>query len=197
LNSSCCCQVIFPLDFEKTEASQRFMKAVEGIIRERPDCMGPNSASAQAAAAAAALDTPLQTPGAAAGHDGLPPPINSNSSSSSSAFGAASQQQQRQQQQQQQQQGPPGIPPNLLLPHELQHAGSLRMHRSSTAMHYSRDPELLPFELNMLEAALGEAFSLLEAPNARKSVGRPSSANRGRFFCTEQQCNGITHFLMT
>jgi hypothetical protein len=143
-----CCQVIFPLDFEKTEASQRFMKAVEAIIRERPDCMGPNSTAAQAAAAAA-LDTPQQTPGAGALPEGLPPPLNS-SNSSSSAFGAPSQQQQ-----QQRQQGPPGIPPSLLLPHELQHAGSLRMHRSSTAMHYSKDPELLPFELNMLEAALG------------------------------------------
>jgi hypothetical protein len=149
-------QVIFPLDFEKTEASQRFMKAIEGIIRERPDCLGPNSAAAQAAAAAAALDTPLHTPGAGAGpHEGGLPP-RPNSSNSSSAFGQPPQQQQ--QQQRQQQQGPSAIPPSLLLPHELQHAGSLRMHRSSNAMYYSKDPELLPFELNMLEAALGELF---------------------------------------
>jgi hypothetical protein len=129
------------------------MKAIEGIIRERPDCLGPNSAAAQAAAAAAALDTPLHIPGAGAGpHEGGLPP-RPNSSNSSSAFG---QPQQQQQQQQRQQQGPSAIPPSLLLPHELQHAGSLRMHRSSNAMYYSKDPELLPFELNMLEAALGE-----------------------------------------
>lgn len=30
-------QVIFPLDFEKTEQSERFMKTVEAIIKERPD----------------------------------------------------------------------------------------------------------------------------------------------------------------
>jgi hypothetical protein len=128
------------------------MKAIEGIIRERPDCLGPNSAAAQAAAAAAAaLDTPLHTPGRSTGpHEGGLPP---RPDSSSSAFG---QPQQQQQQQRQQQQGPSAIPPSLLLPHELPHAGSLRMHRSSNAMYYSKDPELLPFELNMLEAALGE-----------------------------------------
>jgi hypothetical protein len=138
------------------------MKAIEAIIRERPDCSGPNSAAAQtAAAAAAALDTPLNTPGAGAGSDGglgLPPRPNS-----SSAFGAPAQQQQ--QQQRQQQQGPSAIPPSLLLPHELQHAGSLRMHRSNNAMHYSKDPELLPFELNMLEAALGEGLHLMAVAN--------------------------------
>lgn len=38
----CCClihQVIFPLDFEKTEQSERFMKTVEGVIKDRPDCI--------------------------------------------------------------------------------------------------------------------------------------------------------------
>lgn len=34
-------QVIFPLDFEKTEQSERFMKTVETIIKERPDCVNP------------------------------------------------------------------------------------------------------------------------------------------------------------
>jgi hypothetical protein len=34
-------QVIFPLDFEKTEQSERFIKTVEAIIKERPDC--PNA----------------------------------------------------------------------------------------------------------------------------------------------------------
>jgi len=37
----CCWQVIFPLDFEKTEQSERFMKTVETVIRERPDCINP------------------------------------------------------------------------------------------------------------------------------------------------------------
>jgi hypothetical protein len=43
----CCCaprQVIFPLDFEKTEQSERFMKTVEAIIKERPDCIGSHAA---------------------------------------------------------------------------------------------------------------------------------------------------------
>jgi hypothetical protein len=40
-----CDKVIFPLDFEKTEASQRFMKAMEGIIRERPDCPAYSTAA--------------------------------------------------------------------------------------------------------------------------------------------------------
>lgn len=39
-----CPQVIFPLDFEKTEQSERFMKTVEAVIKERPDCIGSHAA---------------------------------------------------------------------------------------------------------------------------------------------------------
>lgn len=82
-----CDRVICPLDFEKTEASQRFTKTLEAVIRERPDV------------------------GAGGG----------------------------------------------LLHSHGSHA--FRLHRQSSAggpYHYLRDPDLLPFELNMLEVALGE-----------------------------------------
>lgn len=94
-----CDKVIFPLDFEKTEQSERFMKTVESIIKERPDCIGSHAARA------------------------IPSPALGQSLAGIVDSGS---------------------------PH-----GS-RMHRQSMQQSYFKDPELLPFELNMLEVALGE-----------------------------------------
>lgn len=93
-----CDKVIFPLDFEKTEQSERFMKTVETVIRERPDCINP----------AVNIPSPADRAGLA------------------SAGGLDS--------------GSPGA----------------HLHRQSGLQTYFKDPELLPFELNMLEVALGE-----------------------------------------
>lgn len=117
-----CDKVIFPLDFEKTEASQRFMKAMEGIIRERPDCPGYVSATATAAAPSPQNEQPPQQP---------PPALATVHSGIGQSLFAA----------------------------PLQHAGSGRLHRgnaAAAAQYGKTDPDLLPFELNMLEAALGE-----------------------------------------
>eukprot|EP00879_Flechtneria_rotunda_P017595 GHRR01018445.1.p1 GENE.GHRR01018445.1~~GHRR01018445.1.p1 ORF type:complete len:489 (+),score=107.86 GHRR01018445.1:272-1738(+) len=92
-----CDKVIFPLDFEKTENFERFIKNVEAKIRERPT-------------GAPSLAT---TPS--------PQPLDSHSSFAG------------------------GLEPG----------SAVRLHRVAS-VNYNRDPELLPFELNMLEAALGE-----------------------------------------
>eukprot|EP00878_Enallax_costatus_P023510 GHUV01025010.1.p1 GENE.GHUV01025010.1~~GHUV01025010.1.p1 ORF type:complete len:338 (+),score=13.55 GHUV01025010.1:242-1255(+) len=123
-----CDRVIFPLDFEKTEASQRFMKSVEAIIRERPD--RPPYAAAGAAVPAQAVSSTTSSP-----QPPQPPPQPQLDTVHS------------------------GVAQQQLFGGGLQHAGSLR-HRggNSAANHYSSrtDPDLLPFELNIVEAALGE-----------------------------------------
>lgn len=117
-----CDRVIFPLDFEKTEASQRFMKAIEAIVHERPD-RPPYTA------AGPAPPTPT-VPSAASSPQPPQPPQQLDT-----VHSGAQQQ---------------------LFGGNLQHAGSLRLHRGGNAAAIRMDPDLLPFELNMLEASLGE-----------------------------------------
>lgn len=127
-------QVIFPLEFEKTEASERFMKHVEAVIKERPDCpahLAPPPASSAAAACAAARIGGGSGGGISAAVTGLAPGSGGRTAALLSAVAAAT--------------GSGGGGGG---------GGLLRGGSGGSAG--PRDPELLPFELNMLEVSLGE-----------------------------------------